>query len=120
MSEKKWDATRIPDQTGRVVIVTGSSSGIGYEAARVLAARNAEVILAAETDDQGRSEGSKLAENIFTLDDDKIVNARNSEFIRVLVRVNSDEREIRKPVQILNSNRFDLRISMQTNVDLDI
>ena len=85
-----------------------------------LLTENAEVILAAETDDQGRSEGSELAENIFTLDDDKIANARNSEFIRVLVRVNSDEREIRKPVQILASNRFDLRISMQTNVDLDI
>ena len=81
---------------------------------------NAEVILSAETDDQGRSVGSAFAENVFTLSDSKIENARNSQFIQVLVRVNSDENETRKPVQILNSNRFDLKISMQTNVDLDI
>ncbi len=32
MSEnKKWTAADIPDQTGRVAIVTGANSGIGYE-----------------------------------------------------------------------------------------
>lgn len=41
-----WTAENIPDQSGKIVIVTGSSSGIGYEAARVLANKNAKVILA--------------------------------------------------------------------------
>ncbi len=41
-----WTAENIPDQKGKIAIVTGSSSGIGYEAARVLANKNAKVILA--------------------------------------------------------------------------
>ena len=46
MSKSKWNSENIGDQSGRVAIVTGSSSGIGYEAARVLANKNAEVIIA--------------------------------------------------------------------------
>jgi NAD(P)-dependent dehydrogenase (short-subunit alcohol dehydrogenase family) len=37
----------ITDQSGRVAIVTGSTSGIGLETARVLAGKGASVILAA-------------------------------------------------------------------------
>ena len=44
--KRKWDSRDIVDQKGRIAIVTGSSSGIGYEAARVLAEKNASVILA--------------------------------------------------------------------------
>ena len=47
MTEPKWTADNIPDQTGRRVIVTGATSGIGKEAARVLAGKNASVIIAA-------------------------------------------------------------------------
>jgi NAD(P)-dependent dehydrogenase (short-subunit alcohol dehydrogenase family) len=36
----------IPDQTGRIAVITGGGSGIGYAAASALAARGAHVILA--------------------------------------------------------------------------
>jgi len=46
MKKPQWDTASIPDQTGRTAIVTGGNSGIGYEAALVLAQKNASVILA--------------------------------------------------------------------------
>ncbi len=62
--KKNWNANDIQDLTGRMAIVTGANSGIGYETARALALRGANVILAcrnatkAQTAvDQIRSEG---------------------------------------------------------------
>jgi len=43
---KKWTLDQMPDQTGRVAIVTGANTGIGFETAAALAAANATVILA--------------------------------------------------------------------------
>lgn len=60
MSEQKWDSHDVPDQKGRVAIVTGSSSGIGYETARVLAAKNAMVIIAVRNLEKGRSALDKI------------------------------------------------------------
>lgn len=42
----KWDLTRMPDMTDRVAIVTGANTGIGFETAAGLAAKNAQVVLA--------------------------------------------------------------------------
>jgi NAD(P)-dependent dehydrogenase (short-subunit alcohol dehydrogenase family) len=41
-----WNEKDVPDESGRVAIVTGSNTGLGYDTARVLAARGARVILA--------------------------------------------------------------------------
>jgi NAD(P)-dependent dehydrogenase (short-subunit alcohol dehydrogenase family) len=42
----KWTAADVPDQTGRIAVVTGGNSGIGYETGSVLADRGATVVLA--------------------------------------------------------------------------
>jgi NAD(P)-dependent dehydrogenase (short-subunit alcohol dehydrogenase family) len=60
MKQNNWTADNIPDQKGRVAIVTGSSSGIGYETARVLANKNAEVILAVRNPKKGENALQKI------------------------------------------------------------
>ena len=41
-----WTENDVPDQTGRVAVVTGSNTGLGYDTARALAARGATVVMA--------------------------------------------------------------------------
>jgi len=60
MKKKKWDINNIPDQKGRTVIVTGSSSGIGFETARVLALKNAEVVIAVRNSEKGKKAADEI------------------------------------------------------------
>lgn len=60
MSKEKWESNNVPDQKGRVTIITGSSSGIGYETARVLASKNATVIIAVRNLQKGNDAADKI------------------------------------------------------------
>lgn len=53
MTRSGWNNSQIPDQSGKVVLVTGATSGLGKEAARVLAQKNAKVIMAVRDTDKG-------------------------------------------------------------------
>jgi NAD(P)-dependent dehydrogenase (short-subunit alcohol dehydrogenase family) len=56
----KWTAADVPDQTGRVAIITGSNTGIGYGAAAVLAAKGAHVVLAVRNLDKGNDAADRI------------------------------------------------------------
>jgi len=45
MYTMKWTSDNIPDQHGRVALVTDANSGIGFETALMLSKKRAEVIL---------------------------------------------------------------------------
>ena len=49
-----WTAADVPGQSGRIAVVTGANSGIGFEAAAVLARRGAHTVLACR--DTGKAE----------------------------------------------------------------
>jgi len=56
----KWTAADIPDQTGRVAIITGANTGLGLETANALAAKGAHVVLAVRNVDKGKEAAARI------------------------------------------------------------
>jgi NAD(P)-dependent dehydrogenase (short-subunit alcohol dehydrogenase family) len=56
----KWTAADVPDQAGRVAVVTGANTGIGYETAAALARRDANVVLAVRDIDKGQHAAAQI------------------------------------------------------------
>jgi NAD(P)-dependent dehydrogenase (short-subunit alcohol dehydrogenase family) len=61
---KKWTEADIGDLSGKVAVVTGANSGIGYETARALAEKGADVVMAC----RNLQKGNEAAEQIRALD----------------------------------------------------
>jgi NAD(P)-dependent dehydrogenase (short-subunit alcohol dehydrogenase family) len=48
-----WTAKDIPNQQGKVIVITGANSGVGYESAVAMAQKGARVIMACRSLDKG-------------------------------------------------------------------
>ena len=46
MQNSKWTSSDIPSQKGKVILITGATSGLGKEATKVLAGKDATVVMA--------------------------------------------------------------------------
>jgi NAD(P)-dependent dehydrogenase (short-subunit alcohol dehydrogenase family) len=83
MAKKRWTTDYIADQSGRVAIVTGANSGIGFEAAKALAAKGAQVIVASRSAEKGdravasiRGETTGVKAELMLLDLASLVSVR--------------------------------------------
>ena len=55
-----WTEKDVPEQSGRLAIVTGSNTGLGYDTARVLAARGAHVVMAVRDTAKGEAAAVRI------------------------------------------------------------
>ena len=55
-----WTPDQLTDLSGKLFLITGGNSGIGFEAARLLAERNADVVIAARNEMKGKKALAKL------------------------------------------------------------
>jgi NAD(P)-dependent dehydrogenase (short-subunit alcohol dehydrogenase family) len=60
MASDRWTADKVPDMSGRVVVVTGASSGIGAITAGELARAGARVVLAVRDVARGEAAAAKM------------------------------------------------------------
>jgi NAD(P)-dependent dehydrogenase (short-subunit alcohol dehydrogenase family) len=57
----KWTSDDVPDQQGRLAVVTGANTGLGFETAQVLAERGASVVLAVRDIEKGKRAAARIA-----------------------------------------------------------
>ncbi|MBV8967115.1 MAG: SDR family NAD(P)-dependent oxidoreductase [Mycobacteriaceae bacterium] len=56
----KWTTADIPDQSGRVAVVTGANTGLGFWTAAALADKGAHVVLAVRNIDKGKDAAARI------------------------------------------------------------
>ena len=60
MEKSNWTTGQIENLEDKRILITGGASGIGYEAARVMASKGAEVILAVRNMEKGQRASDKI------------------------------------------------------------
>lgn len=61
MDNSHWSTADIPDQAGRVAVVTGANTGLGFETAKALAGAHAHVVIAVRNLDKGKEAAARIS-----------------------------------------------------------
>lgn len=64
MGKTKWTIENTPDLEGKVIIVTGGNSGLGYESVKAFAGKGAEVILTSRSPEKGETAKAEILNGI--------------------------------------------------------
>ncbi|MFL6237895.1 MAG: oxidoreductase [Actinomycetes bacterium] len=59
-----WDKSQVTDQSGKTFVITGANSGVGLEAARLLASRGANVVLGCRDPERAESARADVARGV--------------------------------------------------------
>jgi NAD(P)-dependent dehydrogenase (short-subunit alcohol dehydrogenase family) len=59
-----WTTANIPDQSGRIAVITGANTGLGYETATALAAHGAHVVLAVRNVEKGKQAAARIGGDV--------------------------------------------------------
>jgi len=60
METENWTADSIPSQQGKIILVTGANSGLGFEASRVLSSKGACVVMTVRNLESGKAAAEKI------------------------------------------------------------
>ncbi|KAF9232100.1 hypothetical protein BU15DRAFT_81613 [Melanogaster broomeanus] len=121
----KYSANDIPDMSGKVVLVTGATAGIGKETARVLLTKNAKVWITARSKSKGEATLTELKSNtgrdahilLMDLANLKSVKAAAEEFLSKETQLNvlfNNAGVMAPPIDQLTDDGYDLQFG--TNV----
>ncbi len=64
MKEGKWTLADMPDLSGKVIIVTGGNSGLGYESVKAFAMKGANVIMATRSPGKGEEARKEILREV--------------------------------------------------------
>ncbi|MEV4081039.1 oxidoreductase, partial [Nonomuraea fuscirosea] len=109
MSEK-WTEQHIPDQRGRVAIVTGANTGLGFETARMLAERGATVVMAVRNVEKGKEAAGRI-------DGDVAVQALDLTSLDSIRTAAADLRAAHPRIDLLVNNAGVMYTPRQTTAD---
>jgi NAD(P)-dependent dehydrogenase (short-subunit alcohol dehydrogenase family) len=64
MEKMKWTIENIPVLSGKIIIVTGANSGLGFESVKAFALKGAEVILASRSNEKGKEAKAEILRSV--------------------------------------------------------
>lgn len=100
MSKTHWTQKNIPDLSGKVIIVTGGNSGLGFESVKAFAQNGADVVLTSRSIEKGEEAKNQIEEvsgsiDVMQLDlqdfssVEKFANGFKQKYIRLDVLLNN-------------------------------